>query len=62
MSSQIVFTNDKHYQDIATAIRNKNGLSTEYKPSQMAEAINALVVFKSTFLLLQYICLYNFVN
>lgn len=44
MSSQIVFTNDKHYQDIATAIRNKNGLSTEYKPSQMAEAINALVV------------------
>ena len=44
MSSQIVFTNDKHYQDIADAIRNKNGLSTEYKPSQMAEAINALVV------------------
>lgn len=43
-SNTIVLTNDKHYQDIASAIRSKNGLSTQYKPSQMAEAINALVV------------------
>lgn len=44
MPSEIVLTNDKHYNDIASAIRNKNGLSTLYKPSEMAEAINALVV------------------
>lgn len=39
-----VYTNDQYYTDIATAIRNKNGSSTQYKPSEMAGAINALIV------------------
>ena len=44
MPNTIVLTNNKHYDDIADAIRSKNGSNTLYKPSQMAEAINALVV------------------
>ena len=41
---QLVITNDKYYEDIANAIRTKNGLATMYYPSEMAAAINALVV------------------
>lgn len=37
-----VITDDKHYADIADAIREKNGEETTYKPSEMAEAIKAL--------------------
>jgi len=39
-----VYTNNQYYSDIANAIRNKNGQSTLYKPSEMAPAINALLV------------------
>lgn len=35
----IVITDDKHYEDIAAAIRTKNGEETTYKPSEMAGAI-----------------------
>lgn len=35
----IVKTDSQHYTDIANAIRNKNGSSTAYKPSEMAKAI-----------------------
>lgn len=38
----IVKTNDKHYADIASAIREKNGEETTYNPSEMAEAIKVL--------------------
>ena len=38
----IVLTDDTYYQDIANAIRNKNGTTTQYKPSEMAAAINAI--------------------
>lgn len=38
----IVITDDKHYSDIAAAIRSKNGGSTKYKPEEMAAAINAI--------------------
>lgn len=44
MPNTTVYTNNQYYQDIAAAIRNKNGQSTLYKPSEMAPAINALVV------------------
>lgn len=39
-----VYTNNQYYTDIAEAIRSKNGSSTQYKPSEMAPAINALIV------------------
>ena len=48
MPNEIVYTNNQHYQDIAAAIRNKNGQSTLYKPSEMAPAIDALVVSGET--------------
>ena len=38
----IVTTDDKYYTEIANAIRNKNGTTTQYKPSEMAAAINAI--------------------
>lgn len=38
----IVTTDNKHYTDIAEAIRTKNGSSTTYKPSEMAAAIKAI--------------------
>lgn len=38
----LVLTNDKHYSDIAAAIRSKNGGSTKYKPEEMAAAIEAI--------------------
>ena len=44
MPNSIVFTNDQNYQDIADAIRSKNGSETLYYPSEMAAAINALAV------------------
>lgn len=48
MPNTTVYTNNQYYQDIAAAIRNKNGQSTLYKPSEMAPAINALVVSGGT--------------
>lgn len=39
-----VYTNNQHYTDIAEAIRNKNGSSTHYRPGEMADAIDALIV------------------
>lgn len=44
MPNTTVFTNNQYYQDIAAAIRNKNGTQTTYKPSEMAPAIDSLVV------------------
>ena len=44
MPNTTVYTNNQHYQDIAAAIRAKNGSTTSYKPSEMAPAIRALVV------------------
>lgn len=41
-TNTIVYTNNKHYQDIADAIREKNGTENTYTPGQMAEAILAL--------------------
>lgn len=38
----IVYTREVNYEDIADAIRAKNGTNTEYKPGQMANAILAL--------------------
>lgn len=35
-----VIINEENLTNIANAIRNKNGLTTTYKPSEMAEAIN----------------------
>jgi hypothetical protein len=35
-------TDNKHYSDIANAIRAKNGTETTYKPSEMAAAIDAI--------------------
>jgi hypothetical protein len=32
-------TNTQYYEDIADAIREKNGEQTTYRPSEMAEAI-----------------------
>lgn len=37
-----VKTDAQHYSDIGAAIREKNGLTTKYKPSQMAAAVRAL--------------------
>lgn len=39
----IVITDEKHYADIASAIRTQNGEEATYKPSEMAAAILALV-------------------
>lgn len=38
----IVTTDNQHYTDIAAAIRSKNGTETQYKPSEMAAAIQAI--------------------
>lgn len=38
----IVITDDKHYTDIASAIRAKNGSTTKYRPDEMANAISGL--------------------
>lgn len=38
----IVVTDSQHYNDIADAIRSKNGKSVEYHPSEMAKAIRAI--------------------
>lgn len=37
-----VKTDAQHYSDIGAAIREKNGLTTKYRPSQMAAAIRAI--------------------
>ena len=37
-----VVTDDKHYKNIGDAIREKNGTKTQYKPSEMANAIKAI--------------------
>ena len=39
----IITTDSKNYTDIAAAIRSQNGLATQYKPSEMAAAISAIV-------------------
>lgn len=38
-------TDSRHYSDIASAIRSKNGQTVSYKPSQMAAAIELLSEF-----------------
>ena len=38
----IVTTDNQHYTDIATATRSKNGTETLYKPSEMADANQAI--------------------
>lgn len=38
----VVFTENQYYQDIADAIRSKNGSSDTYLPSEMAAAIEAI--------------------
>lgn len=48
MPNTTVYTDNQHYQDIAAAIRRKNGLTTSYKPREMAAAIDALVVSGGT--------------
>lgn len=37
-----VKTDAQHYSDIGAAIREKNGLTTKYKPSQMGDAVRRL--------------------
>lgn len=37
-----VTTNNQYYTDIANAIRGKNGTQTQYMPSEMAAAIQAI--------------------
>lgn len=37
-----IITDNKYYTDIATAIRNKKGVTTKYKPSEMSAAINEI--------------------
>lgn len=48
MPNTTVYTNNQYYQNIAAAIRRKNGQSTLYKPSEMAPAIDSLVVSGET--------------
>jgi len=42
MPETTVYTNNKYYQDIADAIREKNGTENTYTPAQMAPAIRRL--------------------
>ena len=42
MPETTVYTNNKYYQDIADAIREKNGTENTYTPAQMAPAIRKL--------------------
>lgn len=42
-----VKTDAQHYSDIGAAIREKNGLTTKYKPSQMAAAVRAITGTKT---------------
>ena len=44
MPNTTVYTNNQYYQNIAAAIRRKNGETTSYKPSEMAPAIDLLNV------------------
>lgn len=44
MPNTTVYTNNQYYQDIADAIRAKNGTQNTYTPPQMAPAINELIV------------------
>ncbi len=41
----IVTTDDKHYTDIANAIREKTGATKKYKPAEMAEQVNAVYLY-----------------
>ena len=41
----IVLTDSANYAAIARAIRTKNGEQSTYKPSEMAAAIDAIVVY-----------------
>lgn len=38
----IVTTNSQYYSDIAAAIRSKLGVSTQYRPDEMAAAIESI--------------------
>ncbi len=40
----IVYTDEIHYQNIAKSIREKNGSTTKYSPSEMSAAIDAITV------------------
>lgn len=44
-----VVVNDTYLKDIGKAIRSKNGKSTKYKPSQMANAISAISTGSSSY-------------
>lgn len=44
----IMTTDTQYYSDIADAIRNKLGVNTQYKPSEMAVAINSIIVGNNT--------------
>lgn len=39
----IIYTDSKHYQNIANAIREKSGSAQSYNPSEMSAAINNLI-------------------
>lgn len=39
MPDTLILTNNSNYEDIADAIRTKNGSNTTYKPDEMAQAI-----------------------
>ena len=43
-----VLISDKYLTDIADAIRNKNGQSIQYKPSEMANEILAINIGSET--------------
>lgn len=38
----IAITNEQNYSNIAAAIRNKLGVQTQYKPSEMAAAVSSI--------------------
>ena len=48
MPNTTVYTNNQYYQEIAAAIRNKNGTNNTYTPREMGPAINALVTSGET--------------
>ena len=43
IASNPIITESKHYKNIASAIRSKNGSTASYKPSEMASAIRSIV-------------------
>ena len=45
----LVLTDNQHYEDIADAIRSKNGSVNTYKPEQMAQAISNIPTVPSSY-------------